>query len=274
METLEEAVRRMNDTLVHRGPDGAGVFVAPGIALAHRRLSIIDLSASGAQPMTLGSLTIVYNGETFNFRELRRELESLGSVFQGHSDTEVVLHAYRVWGLAGLSRLEGMFALALWDGATRRLVLMRDRLGIKPLFYGWCERRLAFGSEIKAVRAAGAFGTEIDPQAFAEYLWYGNAFEERTFYREVRALPPGHRLVLDGGVARIESWWRIEQWLQTDAPGSLEEAAGAVRIALDRAVERQLVSDVPVGIFLSGGVDSSAIAAAAAQAGSRLESFA
>jgi len=266
----------MVKTIAHRGPDAEGVFVGGGIALGHRRLSIIDLSEAGAQPMTLGAVTVVYNGESYNFRELRRELESVGRAFRGHSDTEVLLHAYDVWGLDGLVRLEGMFAFALWDGARGRLVLMRDRLGIKPLFYSWSGDRLAFGSEIKAVLAAGDVDRSVDDQALSEYLWYGNAFEDRTIYRGVRALQPGHQLVVENGQLRTRAWWRIENWLTADpSTFDAQQAAIAVRSAVDEAVGRQLVSDVPVGIFLSGGVDSSSIAAAAVVAnGQRLKSYA
>jgi asparagine synthase (glutamine-hydrolysing) len=272
----ERTVRRMTQTLTHRGPDDSGIFLDAGVALGHRRLSIIDLSEAGAQPMTFGAATVVYNGEAYNFRQLRTELESLGHTFRGHSDTEVLLHAYDAWGLAGLERLEGIFAFALWDRARRRLVLMRDRLGIKPLFYAHRGGRLAFGSEIKAVFAGIDADRVPDEQALVEYLWYGNAFEERTLYRGVRALPPGCRLIVEDGRERLEVWWRVETWLDgARAPSDHATAAEAVRAAVDAAVARQLVSDVPVGLFLSGGVDSSSIAAAAAVAnGRRLNSFA
>jgi asparagine synthase (glutamine-hydrolysing) len=265
---LEERVRRMVRTIAHRGPDAEGVFAADGVALGHRRLSIIDLTSNGAQPMHLGNTSLVYNGEAFNFQELRRDLEAEGHSFQSQSDTEVVLHLYDRSGIDGLARLEGMFALGLWDGGRRRLVVMRDRLGIKPLYYSWTNGRLAFGSEIKAVLEAGDVGRSLDDQALAEYLWYGNAFEERTIFRDIRVLPPGHRLLLENGQLRVEAWWRIEEWLSHD-PGVVEagEAAIAVGQAVDTAVARQLVSDVPVGLFLSGGIDSSAIAVSAARTG-------
>ena len=273
---LDRRVLRMMRTISHRGPDSQGTFAGDGVAFGHLRLSILDLSPAGAQPMTLGANTVVYNGEAFNFRELRRDLEEEGRVFRGHSDTEVLLHAYEAWDLEGLSRLEGMFAFALWDGRRRRLVLMRDRLGIKPLFYAWRGQQLAFGSEIKAVLAGMELDRNLDQQALAEFLWYGNAFEDRTIYRAVRSLPPGHRLVVEDGTSRVESWWRIEEWLATPARfESAREAALAVCKAVDAAVGRQLVSDVPVALFLSGGVDSSSIAAAAAVAcGQRLSSYA
>jgi asparagine synthase (glutamine-hydrolysing) len=262
---LEAAARRMVGTMTHRGPDAGGVFAEEGVAFGHRRLSILDLSPTGAQPMRLdgSGLAITHNGEVYNFKELRKELEADGAVFRGHSDTEVVLNVYQAWGLDGLKRLEGIFAFALWDDVARRLVLMRDRLGVKPLFFSQTSEQLVFASEIKAILAAGSVDRSIDPQAFSEYLWYGNAFEDRTIYAGVRALPPGHWMIVENGRSRIEPWWRIEEW--ADLPGVRDpgEAAEAVRAALDAAVARQLVADVPVGIFLSGGVDSSAIAASA-----------
>jgi asparagine synthase (glutamine-hydrolysing) len=275
-EDLDRRVRRMGETVAHRGPDAQGFFVGRGVALGHRRLSILDLSPTGAQPMHFGATTLVHNGECYNFRDLRAELETAGRVFRGHSDTEVILQAYDAWGLDGLTRLEGIFAFALWDAARGRLVLMRDRLGVKPLFYAWINGRLVFGSEIKALLAGEELDRSVDDQSLAEYLWYGNAFEDRTMYRAVRALQPGHRLVIEEGRSRIEPWWRIEDWLAHPPQlADVQQAASAVRVALDSAVARQLISDVPVGIFLSGGVDSSSIAASAALAsGRRLASYA
>ncbi len=275
-QQLKPVIARMTDALVHRGPDAGGVFVEHGVALGHRRLSIIDLTDSGAQPMTLGRTTIVYNGECYNFRELRDELTGLGRSFRGHSDTEVVLQAYEQWGLDGLDRLEGIFGFALWDGARRRAVLMRDRLGIKPLFYRWQGGTLTFGSEIKAILASGDVDRDIDDQALMEYLWYGNAFEDRTIFRDVRAVTPGHRIIIEDGQFSDAPWWQVEDWLAVPAQANtLADATAKVREALDAAVERQLVSDVPVCVFLSGGIDSSAIAAAAvARGASDLSSYA
>jgi asparagine synthase (glutamine-hydrolysing) len=256
----------MAAALAHRGPDGEGALVEDELALAHRRLSIVDLSPLGAQPMVLGASgpRISYNGEIYNFPGLRRELEGQGRHFRSRSDTEVILQVYDSWGLEGLKRLEGIFAFALWDPVRRRLVLMRDRLGIKPLFYARSGDRLLFGSEIKALFAAGAIDTDIDEQAFVEYLWYGNAYEDRTIYRKVRAVLPGHWVIIEDGELREEAWWRVEDWLSRGAAAKeVQECALQVRTALDAAVGRQLLADVPVGIFLSGGVDSSAIAASA-----------
>lgn len=265
---INSVIERMAETLRPRGPDAGGVFVQAPVALGHRRLSILDLSDAGAQPMILGENgpVIVYNGECYNFLDLRTELEGRGCRFRSHSDTEVVLQVYAQWGLEGLKRCEGIFSFAIWDPARLRLVLMRDRLGVKPLFYGESAHGLAFGSEIKAVLAAGGVDTSLDEQAFAEYLWYGNPFEARTFRRGVRALEPGHWLIVEGDKRRLEPWWQIEEWL--DRPrlaGGFEEGVRQVRASLDAAVARQLVADVPISIFLSGGVDSSAIAASAMQ---------
>ena len=259
-------VTRMAAALAHRGPDGEGVFMDDEVTLGHRRLSVLDLSPTGAQPMTLAAsgTTITYNGEVYNFAALRRELETAGESFCGRSDTEVILRAYDRWGLEGLRRLEGIFALALWDARAQRLVLMRDRFGVKPLFYARAGGRLIFASQIGALFAAQQLDRSIDSQAFAEYLWFGNAYEERTIYRQVRAVPPGHWLIVDGSRERLEPWWRIEQWLEAPPPpGGFKECAAQLRAALDAAVARQLVADVPVGIFLSGGIDSSAVACSA-----------
>jgi asparagine synthase (glutamine-hydrolysing) len=277
-ENIAEILKRMTASLVLRGPDGFGHLVLSQVAFGHRRLSILDLSENGAQPMRLENrgLAITYNGEVYNFQELKRELETLGCVFRGHSDTEVVLMAYATWGLEGLKKLEGIFALALWDASARRLVLMRDRFGVKPLYYGESSEGLAFGSEIKAILLAGGVDTSLDDQSLSEYLWYGNTHGNRTIYNGVRALEPGYWLIIENQQRRIEPWWRIEEWLANPLTArSPNEAAIQVRDALDKAVSRQLIADVPVGIFLSGGVDSSSIAAAAMQNLKRpLESFA
>jgi asparagine synthase (glutamine-hydrolysing) len=271
------AVRRMMATLAHRGPDAHGDYGDDQIALGHTRLSIVDLTSSGAQPMSLGAggPAITYNGEVYNFMSLRDELEASGQSFFGRSDTEVVLRAYVAWGLEGLKRLEGMFAFALWDPARQRLVLMRDRLGVKPLFYSRSDGRLIFGSEIKSLLAAEPLDRSIDRQALAEFLWYGNAYEDRTIYSRIRALPPGWWLIVEQGKERLAPWWRVEEWLGTEErPRELADCVSEVSCALDAAVSRQLVADVPVGIFLSGGLDSSAIAASAAAVQSRrLASF-
>lgn len=259
----------MTASLAHRGPDTSGKYVSKRVGLGHRRLSIQDLSSAGHQPMALdrSGIAISYNGEIYNFRGLRSSLVSQGHRFLSNSDTEVILHAYEEWGLEGLKRLEGIFGFALWDEPRQRLVIMRDRLGVKPVYYGESENGFAFGSEIKSVLAAGGVNKSLDDQALREYLWYGNSYESRTFYQGVRSLQPGHWLIFEGQARHLEAWWHIEQWTERE-PSTLifEDAVTKVRIAIDNAVARQLVSDVPVGIFLSGGMDSSAIAASARQA--------
>jgi asparagine synthase (glutamine-hydrolysing) len=183
----------------HRGPDAQGIFVGDGVALGHRRLSILDLSCDRRAADASWGHDPCAQRRVLQLSRSARELESAGRVFRGHSDTEVILHAYDAWGLEGLARLEGIFAFALWDAARRRMVLMRDRLGVKPLYYAWINGRLAFGSEIKAVLAGEELDRSVDDQSLAEYLWYGNVFEDRTMYRAVRALEPGHRLVVEDG---------------------------------------------------------------------------
>jgi asparagine synthase (glutamine-hydrolysing) len=264
-QELRGRTAAMVATLHHRGPDDGGVYAKDGIALGHRRLKVIDLSDAGAQPMTdpATGACVVYNGEVYNFPRLRDELAAAGARFRGHSDTEVLLQAYTRWGLDGLRRLEGIFAFALWDPAEKRLILMRDRLGVKPLFYAWSRGSLTFGSEIKALLASGDVDTAVDEQSLREFLWFGNSYEDRTIYRAVRSLPPGNWMIVQGGDCRIEPYWRIEEWLTGWVPHDDRVAAEAVREAVAAAVSRQLVADVPVGIFLSGGIDSSSIAASA-----------
>jgi asparagine synthase (glutamine-hydrolysing) len=275
---LRATVQEMTGTLRHRGPDAHGLFADESVGLGHTRLSILDLSPTGAQPMMArpGGTVIVYNGECYNFPELRYELEATGVRFRGRSDTEVILQVYETWGMNGLKRLEGIFAFALWDPAERLTVLMRDRLGVKPLFYGESSHGVAFGSEIKAVLVPEGIDTDLDDQALAEYMWFGNAHEDRTFYKGVRALEPGHWLIIKNGVRRMEAWWRLEDWLHPAGPDTGEHGkARELANVLDSAVRRQMVADVPVAVFLSGGVDSSSIAASAVRGQSKpLASFA
>lgn len=265
----------MNDALMHRGPDGGGLFRDGPVGLGHRRLSIIDLSETGAQPMVsaCGRWVLAYNGELYNYRDLKAELIAAGVAFQSTSDTEVLLQALIRWGDDALPRLNGMFALALWDRRERTLLLARDRFGIKPLY--WVESRggITFGSEIKALCAGGAVTGELSSQALSEYLWYGNPIGEETIFDGVRQLAPSHamRLTPDG---RREAWcyWDIHD--VTPSRDDFETAKARVRELLDAAVERHMLADVPVAAFLSGGIDSSAIVAyAARRASGRLRTF-
>ena len=255
-----ETLWRMTRTLAHRGPDDEGVAIAGPAGLGHTRLSILDLSAAGHQPMASvdGAVTLVYNGEIYNFRALRRELEAEGVRHTGGSDTEVLLRAYLRWGEAAFDRLHGMFAVAIWDARTSALHLLRDRFGIKPLYYASLPAGIVFGSEIKAILASRLTRREMSWRAFHEYLYYGNTLGTETFFEGIRKLEPGHHLTLTETGTNVRAYWTPEALVPIDDPP--EVAARTVFEKLDAAVESHLVSDVPVGVFLSGGVDSSAIA--------------
>jgi asparagine synthase (glutamine-hydrolysing) len=257
-------VQRMNASLRHRGPDDAGVFAEGPVLLGHRRLAIIDLSPTGHQPMASpdGAAVLVYNGETYNFRELRAELEARGRRFRGSSDSEVVLAAYLEWGEACFARMNGMFALAIWDAARRRLVLARDRFGIKPLFYRWRDGRLVFGSEIKAILEHGD-PRELNWAFLHEYLYYGNSLGEESAFAGIRKVLPGHFLRFDAEGMTQRAYWRPEDLAERS--GSFAELRDGTRTLLERAVARHLIADVPVAVFLSGGIDSSAVTVLAAR---------
>ena len=254
---------RMNDSLFHRGPDEGGMHLEPGVALAHRRLSIIDL-ASGQQPLFNedGSVVVVFNGEIYNYRELVPELQRLGHHFRTHSDTEVIVHAWEAWGEACVERFRGMFAFALWDRGRRTLFLARDRFGVKPLYYAMLEDgHCIFGSELKALMVHPLLRRDIDPLAVEEYFAYGYVPEPRTIYRGAAKLPPGHTLTLTvGRPAPAPSAY----WDMSFAPVTVasEEAAEDELIErLKESVRLRMIADVPLGAFLSGGVDSSAVVA-------------
>ncbi|MCC6594446.1 MAG: asparagine synthase (glutamine-hydrolyzing) [Xanthomonadales bacterium] len=261
-------LRAMCDRLAHRGPDGEGLLAgADGVQLGHRRLAILDL-AGGQQPMLLAdeSLAIVFNGEIYNFAELRRELTQAGAVFRtDHSDTEVLLHGWRAWGLGLFDRLNGMFALALHDRSARRLILARDRFGKKPLYWHAGES-LVFASELSALRLHPQAPTAVDRQALRKYYGYGYVPAPLSWIEGVRKLPAGHGLQFDlqTGELAVQRWWRYRA--QPDPALAAQPLADLEREFLwylDRAVARRLVADVPVGAFLSGGIDSSTIAALA-----------
>ena len=268
-------LRRMTDALRHRGPDDQGAWIDPqaGVALGQRRLSIIDLSPAGHQPMPSADrrLWIVFNGEIYNYQELRKLLESDGiGNWRGHSDTEVLLAAIGRWGLHGaLERVVGMFAFALWDAQQRTLSLVRDRLGEKPLYYGWCRGALLFGSELKALRCFDGFDARLDAAAIADYLRHACIAAPRSIYASVLKLPPAHVVEIrdDGRVDGPSPYW---SWQQVTARPRSDSALPGVPRAqladtldalLRRAVAGQMIADVPLGAFLSGGVDSSTIVA-------------
>jgi asparagine synthase (glutamine-hydrolysing) len=260
------SLERMAGVLRHRGPDDQGFYVSGGTALVHRRLSIIDLSAGGHQPKESedGAHTVVFNGEIYNFPELRADLEARGESFTTRSDTEVLLRAYRVWGVDCLSRLNGMFAFAIWDSRRRVLFAARDRLGKKPFFYYEDGRRLVFGSEIKAILAYGNVDREIDVGAVDQYLTDHVIPAPRTVFRKVRKLLPGHYLLFENGQSETRPYWTFE--FQPDPVDRGEDAyVEELEHLLRGAVRRRLLSDVPVGAFLSGGLDSSVVVAMMAQ---------
>lgn len=257
----------MGDALARRGPDGRGTHLDPrhpGIGLVSRRLAVIDV-AGGQQPMSTpdGRLTIVYNGEIYNAAELRRELEAHGHAFRTRCDTEVVLHGYREWGRNVATRLNGMWAFAIWDAHERILHLSRDRLGIKPLVYAESPHGLIFASEIKALIASGLVSRELDPQALPHYLSSFVVPEPLTFLRGIRRLPAGHTLTVDASGSRVERYWDCAA--EEEADRGLDAYREEVRALLEDSIRRQQVSDVPLGVFLSGGTDSALVAALAAR---------
>ncbi|WP_440997098.1 XrtA/PEP-CTERM system amidotransferase [Arhodomonas sp. SL1] len=260
-------LRRMRETLWHRGPDDGGEHLDGNLGIAHRRLSIIDLGG-GHQPLFNGDRTVavVFNGEIYNYRELAMELVGAGHVFHTRSDTEVLVHGYEHWGEGMLERLRGMFAFALWDARDRSLLLARDRLGIKPLYYAVLPGGdLLFGSELKAITVNPAFPRALQPEAIEEYFAYGYIPEPRSVYRHAFKLPPGHCLRVHAGAPVAESRHYWDLTFQPDATLTFEDAAEALPGVLREAVAGHLASDVPVGAFLSGGVDSSAVVALMAE---------
>jgi asparagine synthase (glutamine-hydrolysing) len=267
---IERALERMAEAIWHRGPDEGGYFVGEGVGLAIRRLSIIDVEG-GQQPVGSedGQVQVVLNGEIYNYVPLRSELVARGHTFRTASDTEVIAHLYEDKGIDCLNALRGMFGMAIWNQKTRSLVLARDRMGKKPLFYAQQGRRLLFGSEIKAILAAAPELSDPDPQAIFPYFRQGFISEPRTMFRSIRKLPAAHWLLHRGGQATISRYWRLI-FAASDQPlrpeGELLEQLDAL---LEESVRIRLMSDVPLGIFLSGGLDSSTVVAYAHKAGLR-----
>jgi asparagine synthase (glutamine-hydrolysing) len=261
--TARELLPAMLGLLKHRGPDDSGIHAADDVGLGMTRLAIIDL-ATGRQPMSDESSRywIVFNGEIYNFRQLRTELEARGRRFRTQSDTEVILHAYAVYGEACVERLAGMFAFALWDATERRLFLARDRLGKKPLYYWQRERLFLFASEPKALLCHPAVGRAVDWSALHHYLAFGYTPAARSIFDEIRKLPPAHTATFADGRLTERCYWRLPTAVASGgARVTPEESAAAIRRGLREAVRLRLESDVPLGVFLSGGVDSSAIVA-------------
>lgn len=256
-----ELLRSMCDVMLHRGPDSEGTMVQTGVGLGMRRLAIIDL-VSGGQPVWNEDRTVavVLNGEIYNYRELRADLEARGHRFRSASDTEVLPHLYEEYGDAMISHLNGMFAFALWDAEQNRLLLARDRFGEKPLYWGIFDGQLLFASEPKVLLAHPAVKPDIDLQALREYLSFDYVPAPRSIYKGIQKLPAAHSLTLVDGEVTIGRYWNLS-FKKTEPPLSVDRAVEHLRELLEDAVRMRLISDVPLGVFLSGGVDSSAIAA-------------
>jgi asparagine synthase (glutamine-hydrolysing) len=281
-DLAESRVRKMMGAMLHRGPDEDGILLAPRAALGMRRLSIIDL-AGGQQPAYNedGTVGVVFNGEIYNFPELRVTLETCGHRFRTHSDTEVIVHAYEEWGQACLEQLRGMFAFALWDGREKsaRVLLARDRLGIKPLYYAFVDGALLFASEVRALLASGVIPRRVAPQSVEAYLLFGSVVEPMTLVEGVLSLLPGHALMVSCDSvsdAKSASYWDLAAAARTavqHAPKTLAEAGREVRPLLDEAVRSHLLADVPLGLFLSSGLDSTALTVLASRERKGLHTF-
>lgn len=274
-EASADRVKRMCAAIRRRGPDASGLSIGPNAVLGHQRLSIVDL-AGGAQPMSTpsGDVVLVYNGEIFNHDSIRRELEREGHHFSTRSDTEVLLQAYLQYGPACAQKLRGMFAFAVWDARRRALLLCRDRLGIKPLFYAKVGQTLVFGSEIKALLASGLVDADLDPQALDDYFAYGFIRSPRSIYRNIRSLLPGQTLTArasDGQLhLSLEQFWELPRGPAAASAISYQDAKAELERHIHEAVKLRLISDVPIGAFLSGGIDSSTVVWAMSRAqGSR-----
>lgn len=255
----ELLIRSMTRILSHRGPDGEGLYVNGKVGLGHRRLKVIDLSDSARQPMSNedGTIWIVYNGEIYNFLELRKGLEGKGHVFRSKSDVEVIIHLYEEKGLDCVKDLRGMFAFAIWDDKRKRLFLARDRVGKKPLNYAINARSFIFASEIKSILQDPSFTQEIDPDAVDLYLTYQCIPSPQTIFKEIKKLPPAHTLVLENGQIRIDSYWSLSY--QNPLRMKEQDYCQNIRDLLNESCKIRMISDVPLGVFLSGGIDSSAV---------------
>src|SRR6188474_3515012 len=259
-----DRVVAMRDVLAHRGPDAAGLFADSQAILGHRRLSIVDL-VSGKQPLANENETIwiSFNGEIYNHADLRRELEACGHVYRTRSDTESIVHAYEQWGDQCVEHLRGMFAFAIWDAPRRRLLLARDRLGVKPLYWAETGGRLLFGSEIKSILESGLIRAEADESRLPELLSTRYLSGAETLFKGIHRLMPGHTLVFENGTVTIREYWDVPTGRGDESLANLSEqdAVQQFRARLEEAVRIRLMADVPLGMFLSGGLDSSAIAA-------------
>lgn len=264
----ETVLKKMTDSIIHRGPDGEGQYVNGACGLGHRRLSIIDLSNAGSQPMQNdnGRYVISYNGEIYNYKEIRNILKSSGYQFFSNTDTEVVLKAYEEWGEEAVKKLNGMFAFAIWDKKKEELFLARDRYGIKPLYYYQDNKRFVFGSENKAIFASGFTSREIDKKALVEYMTFQNFFSERTLFENIKMFPQGFvGKINKNGELKVSQYWDFHFQEPTDRVMTYEEYLEELDFLIRQAVNRQLVSDVEIGSYLSGGMDSGSLTCLASQ---------
>ncbi len=263
-------VRKMTTCISHRGPDDAGYYTDTGVSLGHRRLSIIDLSKLGHQPMFNEdkSVTIVFNGEIYNYKHLKAILESKGHTFASNSDTEVIIHGYEEYGPSICGKLEGMFTFALWDIKRKALIVARDRIGKKPLYYHHSKKGIAFASEIKALLADPSLPRDIDKQTLSDYLTLRFSPEDRTIFSEVKKLLPGHYLIYQKKSLAIKQYWKLPEPSTSNKPDTRK-----VDALIEAAVKKRLMADVPLGVFLSGGLDSTAIVAYMSRLGVPIKTF-
>jgi asparagine synthase (glutamine-hydrolysing) len=272
-DQLGSDLRAAITSLRHRGPDDTGLYTNEyGLGLGHTRLSILDLSSHGHQPKSSvdGRYTITYNGEIYNFRNLKEQLLIKGHVFAGTGDTEVILAALQEWGTEAVHRLIGMFAIAIWDGAAKALTLIRDRLGVKPLYYGWNGRIFWFGSELRALRHFNTWSPEIDQQALGEYLQYGYISAPRCIFEGIKKLPPGCMLTIRAdGDLQVRRYWDASSVAGTPLSGTDDQLELQLEGLLEDAFNSRMIADVPVGVYLSGGIDSSLVAAVLSQNSNR-----
>jgi len=272
----QRQLRQMADALVHRGPDGEGFYAVGQIGLAHRRLAILDISSLGAQPMASknGEWVIVFNGCIYNFKELKKELIEKGHSFISTSDTEVISEGLAAYGPSFFERLNGMFAIAAWNTTESALYLSRDRFGVKPLYYWFNGKSVVFASEIKAIICHSEYKTEIDYDALNQYFTFQNVFTYNTLFKGVTMLPPANtvKVTSDSTYVRHFSWWDYD-FTKPDSTMGFEDAVELTKKGFERAVERQMISDVPVGSYLSGGMDSGSITAVASRHVNRISTF-
>ncbi|MDW8136802.1 MAG: asparagine synthase (glutamine-hydrolyzing) [Thermodesulfobacterium sp.] len=263
--SLEKVIIDMRDSMIHGGPDDAGTFIDKNtaFALGHRRLAILDLSPAGHQPMEFLGLVITYNGEVYNFREIAKELEKDGYKFFSSSDTEVILKAFHRWGFSATEKFRGMFAFCIWDKAEKRLILCRDRIGVKPLYYYYSDGLFMFASELKAFHYHPKFRKKLSFKGLALFLQYGFITSPFSIFENVHKLEPGHFLILEAnGELKKFPYWRVDEYFRAEKlKGSEEELAEELESLLNESFKLRMVSDVPVGLFLSGGIDSSTVCA-------------